>query len=137
MKTHRTRTSLLATFCSFLVCSLILLPMYANAAELVPCGGADEESCTFDHLIIMVNTLIEFLLYKVAFPLSAVAFMVVGINLMLHQDKEGAWSEAKEKFSRLGIGFFWMIAAFLAVKAILVAFVKPNEGGMINFILGF
>ena len=120
---------------------IIILPFVASAAGLVPCGGtpeggSPEPPCDFDYLITLVNNIIMFLLYGVAVPLAALGFLWAGGSLIMSQNKASAWTEAKERFGNILLGFGIIAAAFILVKAFLLAFVVPKDG-VVNFILGF
>lgn len=122
--------------------AVIALPLLASAAGLVPCGGTfpdgtAEPACDFNYLITMVNRVVTFLLYGFAVPVAALGFLFAGGKLIIAQNKESAWTEAKEIFGNILLGFGIFIAAFILVKAFLVAFVKPGADNMVNFLLGF
>jgi hypothetical protein len=54
---------------------------------------------------------------------------------VINRKKEDAWSEAKGKFEDIGWGFFWIVAAFVIVKAFLFAFLD-EKAGFTAFLLG-
>lgn len=120
-----------------LVFGIITTPFMVGAAGFVPCGGPGEKSCTFDHLIIMINKLIQFALYGLVVPLAAVAFMWAGASLVLQQDKHHAWTEAKERFTDVFIGIAIIMAAFVVVKFILFTFLKADQYSFVQFLLKF
>ena len=101
------------------------LPFLAVAQIGIPCNGPD---CDFDDLITLANNIIKFLVFTVSVPLAALGFMVAGAKLVLNQNKEGAWSEAKQSFGTIGMGFGIILAAFLLVKMVLFAFLDTDAG---------
>ena len=111
-----------------LVLATLFLPIYiAQAAGLVSCGGTNEPTCGFAQLIELVNTVVHAILFDIAVPLAALGFAVVGVLLIAQQDKAKARSEAKSRFESIGIGFFWIMAAFVLIKFILFTFVDQEN----------
>jgi hypothetical protein len=104
---------------------LFILPAIGLAQISIPCDGPD---CGFNDLIILANNIVKFLVFTVAVPLAALGFMWAGAGLVLNQNKEGAWSEAKERFGNIGMGFGIILAAFLLVKMVLYAFLNTDAG---------
>jgi len=104
---------------------IFVVPMISMAEIGIPCEGPD---CGFNHLIILANNIIKFLMFTVAVPLAELGFMWAGAGLVLNQNKESAWSEAKERFGNIAMGFGIMLAAFILVKLILSAFLNTKGG---------
>lgn len=119
-----------------LVFSLFAFPVVASAAGLVPCGGGGTEpECDFEQLILMVNGLIKFVLFTLAVPIAALAFMWAGASLVLQQDKQHAWTEAKERFQNIAIGFAIIMAAFIGIKFILYTFLETEQYDFVRFLI--
>lgn len=110
---------------SSLALVVFVLPVVAFAQVGIPCNGPD---CTFDSFMMLINNVIKFIVFSVAVPLAAIGFMFVGANLILNLDKEGARSDAKERFKLIGIGFFWILASFVLIKFILYQFLNTEQG---------
>lgn len=104
--------------------ALLSLPAVSYAAGLIPC----DTNCTFNDLIILANNIIKFLMYDVAVPLAALGFMWAGANLVLNQNKEGAWSDAKERFTDMAKGFGIILGAYLVIKLVIYAFLNTGAG---------
>lgn len=122
------------------VLALLVGPLAVNAAGLVPCGGTDatgnpENACTFNDLILMVNKLVQFALYTLAIPLTALAFMYAGARLVLFPEKEHEWSDAKERFLDIGKGFAIIMVAFLGIKFVLFTFLTTDQYNFVNFLI--
>lgn len=115
-----------------LVFLILSLPFFASAQVGIPCDGPD---CTFDHLIILINNIIKFLMFSVAVPLAALGLMWRGGVLVINQDKESAWSEAKEGFWDIGKGFMIMLGAYVLIKTVLFAFLDEQyvQGSVLQF----
>ena len=140
--TNKKNTAMILAF------AVLFVPMMAYGASLVPCGqpagtpdiivgGATYQTtneCGFNDLIVLANTIVRFLMYDVAVPLAAIGFMWAGGNLVLNQDKEGAWSDAKERFGNIAKGFGIMLGAYVLIKFVLYTFLN-QAGGYTLFLL--
>lgn len=117
---------------------VFLIPVALCAAEipsnLAPtCEGPD---CGFNNLIEMVNKIISFLMYKIVVPLAALGFMFAGSKLIFSQNKESAWSEAKESFQNIVLGFIIMAGAFLVIKFLIYQFIDETQREFMDFLIG-
>lgn len=110
---------------------ILVMPAIIMAQVGIPCGTVVDGKlveCGFDHLIILANNIIKFLVFSVAVPLAALGFMWAGAMLVLNQNKESAWSEAKERFGDIAKGFGIILAAFLLIKFVLYEFLNTDAG---------
>lgn len=113
----------LAVVLSFAV---LALPIMVHGAKgLIPCDGPD---CTFNDVIKLVNTVIHFLIFTVSVPLAALGFMWAGANLLLSQNKQSAWSEAKGRFETIGMGFGIMLGTYVLLKVVIYYFLNTEKG---------
>ena len=119
------RNSKIAHGCAAITLALVSVPLIAQAQEFEVCSGPD---CDFNSLIQLANVVVQFLMFKVMVPLAAIGFMFAGGKLVLNQDKEGAWSEAKQSFEYIGIGFLIVIGAFLFTKFVIYQFLDTDAG---------
>lgn len=119
--------------------AIVALPMIAYGAGLIPCGDIVDANnivtnpCTFDHLITLTNNIIKFLMFTVAVPLAALGFMWAGASLVLNQDKESAWSEAKERFTDIAKGFGIMLGAYVLIKGVIYSFLTTDQITFMQF----
>jgi len=134
---------------SVLAFAVLTVPAVAFGAGLIPCGQPDgslsvtvgntlyptAHPCGFDDLIILANIIIHFLMYSVAVPLAALGFMYSGAKLVLNQDKESAWSETKESFWNIAMGFAIMLGSYVLIKVILFNLLK-TDAGFTSFLVG-
>ena len=105
---------------------LLTLPFLAHGASgLIPCEGPE---CGFSDVMKLANNIVKFLLYDVSIPLAAIGFMWAGANLILSQNKESAWSDAKGRFESIGIGFGIMLGSYVLIKVVLYAFLNTDAG---------
>lgn len=131
---------------SFIV---LVMPTMALGASLIPCGqragtpditvgGAPYQTtkeCGFNDLIILANIIIKFLMIDVAVPLAALGIMWAGGNLIVNQNKEGAWTEAKESFWSIGMGFGIMLGSFVLLKLVFFTFLSADQISFMDFML--
>ncbi|MFZ2303589.1 MAG: hypothetical protein WAV98_02230 [Minisyncoccia bacterium] len=122
---------------TILVGIIFLQPVFALAQVGIPCGdlAAGQKMCGFNDLITLVNNVIHFIIYYIAVPLAALGFMWVGGNLVLNQNKESAWSDAKEKFWDIGRGFGIILGAYVLIKMALFAFLSEEQINFMSFML--
>lgn len=112
----------IAATLSFLI---LAAPALVRGAGLVPdCGAA----CGFSELMVMVNKVVRFLFLDVAVPLAALGFMWAGASLVLSQNKESAWTDAKGRFETIGMGFGIMLGTYVLVKVVIYQFLNTNKG---------
>lgn len=137
------------TAATILSLTIFIMPTMAFGASLIPCGqragtasitvgGASyptTNECGFNDLIILANIIIKFLMIDVAVPLAALGIMWAGGNLIVNQNKEGAWTEAKESFGNIGMGFLIMLGAFVLIKFALFTFLNTDQITFMKFML--
>jgi len=113
--------------------SLIILPSFSFAAiavgrDLIPCGGPavpeenipKEDPCTFEHVLQLIENVINFSLNYLFFPLFVIAVVYAGYLLMTSGDNAGKRKQAKDIFVNILIGLFFVLASWLIIKLILV-----------------
>ena len=88
--------------------------------RLVPCGGTGQPKCDFNQLMIMINIIIDFIIFKLAFPIFAIAFAYAGFLLLFFGSEDAKRSEAKKIAINAFFGFVIALVAWLVVKSILV-----------------
>lgn len=110
-----------------LITSFIVLafPIFAFSAIVAPCNGPD---CDFNKLMDLGNNIIRFLMIDVAVPLATLGIMFTGAKLVLNQNKEHAWSEAKENFGNILMGFAIILGAYVLIKVVLYNFLNTDAG---------
>lgn len=92
---------------------------------LIPCGNTAGDPCTFNHVIIVIQNIINFIVVFSIF--IGVALIVYGGFLYLQDGgKSSNVSKAKGIFMNVAIGYFFVLTAWLIVNFI----VSPkSEGG--------
>lgn len=106
---------------------LVSIPFVAVAAAGesfgTVCNGPD---CDFSKLILLVNKIINFLLYKISIPLVAIGFMYAGARLILYPNKETEWKKTKEMFNDIATGFGIMLGIYVLMKLVLSQFLATG-----------
>jgi hypothetical protein len=130
-----------------LVLAIFITPVLSFGQEegLVPCGkpapawtvsGTGEpaeqlvEECGFNHLMELVNNVVEFILVKMAVPIAAIMFAYAGITLIAAQGAEGK-TKAKTIFVNTAIGLVLVAGAYLIIRTILS--IVGFDGGWLGF----
>ena len=112
--------------------TVLALPVVVHGAGLIPnCGevvNGKFVDCTFNDVLKLANNIIHFLLYDVSVPLAALGFMWAGAGLILNQDKDKARSDAKKRFTNIGIGFGIMLGSYVLIKVVIYAFLNTDAG---------
>ncbi len=120
---------------ALLVFGIFLIPLFSSAQDadpkkyvLIPCGFAEKDAngvvtksvpCEFRHIFVFINTLIRFMLFRLAVPLAALSFMYAGFLMLTAAGNEGKVKEAKGIFTTTAWGFLIAISAFAVVRFIL------------------
>lgn len=99
----------------------VLAPVFFAfaAGGLVPCGGSGQNPCGFSDFFVLINNVINFLLFKIATPLAALTFAIAGWMYLTAAGDSGKIKNAHELFKNVAIGFIIALAAWLIVNAIL------------------
>ena len=92
---------------AFMIMQIAVVPVYAQEKDsgLIPCNGPD---CTFNHLVELAINVVDFLT-GFSILLAVIGFIVAGFMILT----AGLLS--------VGIGFFFVLAAWLIVNTITLA----------------
>lgn len=88
--------------------------LLAQSFNLIVCNGPD---CTFGHLILLTQRLINALIIISTF-LATAAFAYAGLKLLTSGGNESARKEATEIFRKVLIGYLWILGAWLLIYTI-------------------
>ncbi|MDP1625198.1 MAG: pilin [bacterium] len=86
------------------------------------------EACEYKHVLILANRIVNFLLY-LAIPLALGMIMWIAFTYLTANGDSGKVAKAKSMLMPFIIGLFWILAAFVVVKAFLGYFLADNIGG--------
>ena len=122
--------------CSFVIVFLVLIIPVISLAQGTPPTEpglvACKENCGFNDFMVLVDTVIKFILYKMAIPIAAIMFAYAGFKMVTAGGEAAhARTEAKEIFTNTVIGLIIAVAAFLIIKTILS--ILGYEGAFIGF----
>lgn len=96
---------------------------------LVPCGRgtAGPNDCTFYKLIELIQNVIHFMIYDIAFPLAVILTIYAGGKMVWYSSTNpGKVKEAKGFIWNIIIGFAIMLIAYIAVQEVLSIFVDTG-----------
>ncbi len=82
-------------------------------------SGQAVHPCGFGHLMVLVNKVINFILFALALPIAAIMFAYAGFLLLFSGGESGKKTKAKEIFTSVAIGVIIAVIAWLAVELIL------------------
>lgn len=91
----------------------------------MPCGGQGQPSCTVGCFFVMIDNIFRFVLFSIATPLAATAFMAAGILLVLG-GSESAITRGKSIFTYTFIGIVLVFGAWLIIDLILGNLLSPG-----------
>lgn len=92
------------------------------AQSLIVCNGPD---CEFSHLIVLAQNLINFLILLSTF-FATFAFAYAGFILLTSGGSESKKDEAKKVFTKVLIGYLWILSAWLLVYTITSVLLAPG-----------
>lgn len=110
---------------------LIVFPLFSvQAAGLVPCGGTNEEPCTFCHLFVLLNNVLEFLMFKIVPLIASLMLVVGGIMFFFGGTNPGMIARARRILTSVVIGLTIIFCAWMIINVILVqsGFVDAEKG---------
>jgi len=104
---------------AFLSLLFFLVFNSVQAAGLVPCGGPGEDACTLCYLFVMLDRVVEFLLFRVVPVLGALMIAIGGVMYIIGQGKPEMLSSVKSLFTAIIIGLVIIYGAWLIVSLFL------------------
>lgn len=102
---------LLLVFLTF----LFLLPQISNAAGLVPCGE-EGNPCTFCHLFVLFENIVNFVLFEFVPPLAILMLVVGGAWFFFAAGDPGQLQRAKGILTSVVWGLIIIYGAWLLVN---------------------
>ena len=103
----------------------------SDLSGLVHCDGSTAHPCDFNALIDLINTIIHFLLFDLALPITAIMFVYAGFELVTSGGSTEKRGIAKKVFTNAALGFIIAIAGWLIIKTVLV--ILGYNGSWIGF----
>jgi hypothetical protein len=107
-------------FIIFYILFFILIPLNMTQAGLVPCGpGTAEPECRWNHFYVLFKKIIDFAIYNLVFPISAVMIVVGGIMIMTAGDSSGRVTTGKEIITAAVVGLLIALLSWLIIDTIM------------------
>ena len=102
-----------------MIMQIAVVPVYAQEKDsgLIPCNGPD---CTFNHLVELAINVVDFLT-GFSILLAVIGFIVAGFMILTAGPNPGKVQKGKDLLLSVGIGFFFVLAAWLIVNTITLA----------------
>ena len=92
---------------------------------LIVCDGGATDPCTFDDIITMIQNFITDLIL-LSTLLAVIAFIYSGFLLMTSGGSESKKTQAKGIFTKVLIGYLWILGAWLLVYTITSVLLNPG-----------
>lgn len=90
-----------------------------QAAGLVPCGGTGESACQFCHIFVLINTILQKLLF-VFVPVIAVLMLIFGgVMFFFAGANPRLFSQATGIIKSVVIGLVIIFAAWMIVNTVI------------------
>lgn len=112
MKLKRKYKVYLITFLALLVPTVA----FSQGSGLVPCDGTD---CRFEHIGIMINRIIKYIVYYIYPVVFTISLVWAGILFLTAAGKEGQVTKAKKIIQVLIYGLIIMLMAWLVIYNLL------------------
>lgn len=125
------------THVRFIVLSVVLLCIFAVPLLSVHAqtlgikdicnhpGGKGAPDCNFDDLLNLGRQIINFLII-LSIPIATVAFAYAGYLFLTSGGSASQTSKAKSIFTKVLLGFLFVLTAWLIVRTITSALLKPG-----------
>lgn len=100
--------------------SIALMPLFVNAAGLVPCGGPNEVECTSCHLLVLAQNVLQFAL-KIAFLIVIGYIVYGGFRWIFSLGKEENLEAGQKIILNAIIGLIIILTAWIIVNTVFWA----------------
>lgn len=109
------------------VAILLVTPLLASAAGLVPCGGPSEPTCNTCHVAELLNNVLAWLVGILSIVFTII-FVVSGIRLVISAGSVSEKEAAKKMIMNAFIGFVIVLAGWLLVDLGMKALLTGGAG---------
>ncbi|MBI1974398.1 MAG: hypothetical protein HYS51_00860 [Candidatus Zambryskibacteria bacterium] len=93
--------------------------------NLIVCNGTDADPCTFAKLMELAQHLINWMITLSTF-FAVAAFAYAGFLLLTSGGNEATKNKAKDIFTKVLIGYLWILGAWLLVYTISTILLRPG-----------
>ena len=142
MFSHSTKirsVSLILVFLLMLAFNCLPLLAFSSNSSiptvLVPCGRGSKgpEDCTFISLLTLINNVLLFFTYAVAFPLSVMLIIYAGGQMIwFGNTTPGKVAGARKLLQNTLIGLAIVFAAVMIIQQVLGFFISPDSNNPIQ-----
>ena len=113
----------------FVLATLLLVaPVIAFAAGLVPCGGTNEPVCQGCHFLVLIDNIFDWLV-TILSVVFAIMIVSAGIKMVVSGGNPEAKTTAKKRVINAIIGFIIVLSAWLLVDFGLKALLDDGSTG--------
>lgn len=98
---------------------------------LIVCGVAGKDACRFEHLIELAQNLITDLII-ISTMIAVVVFAYAGFLLITSGGNEEQKNRAKSIFTKVLIGYLWILGAWLLVYTITTVLLSDNYRSLLG-----
>lgn len=106
-------------FLIILLGTLLLSPVISQAAGFVPCGGQGEPRCQFCHFFVMLDTIFDFIILRMA-PIVATLMLVIGgVMFFFAGAKPEAMKTGKDIIFSALLGLAIIFTAWIVINTLL------------------
>lgn len=107
-------------------------PFVLSAAGLVPCDGSTTSPCGFSQFVLLIQNVINFLMFDVAAPLAAIVFAWAGIIMFTAGGSPEKIKQATEIFQWVLIGILVALSGWLVVSTIMGTLLGESISGFVQ-----
>jgi len=117
-----------------LILSLIIFPVFVQAAGLVPnCGGIGQPVCTFCDLFILFNNVIKFIMVDLVPPVAVLMLVVGGIMYFFAGTSPSVLTKAKSIITSVAIGLIIIFCSWIIVNTVLTKIGIVNTDSLLHW----
>jgi type IV secretory pathway VirB2 component (pilin) len=103
-------------FLIILLGTLLLSPVISLAAGFVPCGGQGEPACQFCHFFVMLDTILDFIILRMAPTVAVLMLVIGGVMFFFAGTKPEALKTGKDIISSALFGLAIIFAAWIIIN---------------------
>ena len=112
--------------------SAFLPPVSVQAQSIgIPCDGGPTDQCDFYDLVQLAKNIMNFL-FRLSIPVATIAFAWAGWLMLSSGGNESQVAKAKEIFTKVLIGFLFVLTAWLIVQLIMGLLEEGSYKDLLN-----
>jgi len=100
----------------------LFFPLISFAQQgIVPCGGTAQPECEFCHLFVLIQNIINFVLFYLVLPIATLLLVIGGLMFLLYGENPQQAEQAKSLLTAVIIGLVLIFSAWLVVGLFFTA----------------